>query len=185
MQRRNIKTFCRVCDGTSLIPSKSSSCAPHSRCKACDSTGLTNFPHNHNHNHNHNPNPNPNHNLPVTIIGAGISGLALSTALNQRHIPNKVYDLDNSSSSRHQGYSLTLQQTRVTSRLNLDLPTDLQSNRHLTLSFVVAHQAPNLPSTRSTTSTHPVHPSGQPSWPTRLRSNGAVNFPRSTLPLAP
>ncbi|MNK35237.1 Kynurenine 3-monooxygenase [compost metagenome] len=50
-------------------------------------------------------------NLPhVTIIGAGIGGVALAVACLHRGIPFTIYERDNSFNERSQGYGLTLQQ---------------------------------------------------------------------------
>lgn len=50
-------------------------------------------------------------NLPhVSIIGAGIGGVALAVACLHRGIPFTIYERDNSFNERSQGYGLTLQQ---------------------------------------------------------------------------
>ncbi|MBA5793300.1 FAD-dependent monooxygenase [Flavobacterium sp. xlx-214] len=50
-------------------------------------------------------------NLPhISIIGAGIGGVALAVACLHRGIPFTIYERDNSFNERSQGYGLTLQQ---------------------------------------------------------------------------
>ena len=51
-------------------------------------------------------------NLHVAIIGGGIGGLALATALLHRGISCQVYEKDTCFDQRSQGYGLTLQQAR-------------------------------------------------------------------------
>jgi salicylate hydroxylase len=58
--------------------------------------------------HHHRP-PRPLH---VAIVGGGIGGLALATALYHRNISCTVYERDHHFYQRSQGYGLTLQQAR-------------------------------------------------------------------------
>lgn len=46
----------------------------------------------------------------VVIVGGGIGGCALALALQQRNIPCRVYERDQSMDERTQGYGLTMQQ---------------------------------------------------------------------------
>ena len=71
---------CLVCDGKGLIPAVSP-----------PTIDTAHFPH-------------------VTIIGAGIGGVALAVACLHRGIPFTLYERDDSFNARSQGYGLTLQQ---------------------------------------------------------------------------
>ena len=71
-------------------------------CKSCLGSGIlpsVNFPQVDNENYPH-----------VSIIGAGIGGVALAVACLHRGIPFTIYERDKSFSDRSQGYGLTLQQ---------------------------------------------------------------------------
>src|SRR5690606_8168239 len=69
----------------------------------------------------------------VSIIGAGIGGVALAVACFHRGIPFTIYERDNSFESRAQGYGLTLQQASKALQgfgiLNLD--KGIVSTRHV------------------------------------------------------
>jgi 2-polyprenyl-6-methoxyphenol hydroxylase-like FAD-dependent oxidoreductase len=71
-------------------------------CKSCLGSGIlpsVNFPQVDNENYPH-----------VSIIGAGIGGVALAVACLHRGIPFTLYERDKSFADRSQGYGLTLQQ---------------------------------------------------------------------------
>jgi len=71
-------------------------------CKSCLGSGIlpsANFPQVDNENYPH-----------VSIIGAGIGGVALAVACLHRGIPFTLYERDKSFADRSQGYGLTLQQ---------------------------------------------------------------------------
>ncbi|MGB3946795.1 MAG: FAD-dependent monooxygenase, partial [Bacteroidia bacterium] len=76
--------------------------APQYPCSNCNGSGLVNS--------TTTPIPN-NENYPhVSIIGAGIGGVALAVACLHRSIPFTLYERDYSFDTRSQGYGLTLQQ---------------------------------------------------------------------------
>ena len=54
----------------------------------------------------HSPSPPP---LPVLILGAGISGLALAQALLRQKIPFRIFERDNLLNQRSQGYRVRIQ----------------------------------------------------------------------------
>lgn len=59
--------------------------------------------------------PIPDENFPhVSIIGAGIGGIALAIGCLHRGIPFTIFEKDRSFNERSQGYGLTLQQARKT-----------------------------------------------------------------------
>lgn len=76
----------------------------------------------------------PNINLPhISIIGAGIGGVALGVACLHRGIPFTIYERDNHFDERSQGYGLTLQQASkaLTSFGITHLDKGIVSTRHL------------------------------------------------------
>lgn len=77
---KNEQIACKICLGSGILPS-------------------VNFPQVDNENYPH-----------VSIIGAGIGGVALAVACLHRGIPFTIYERDKSFSDRSQGYGLTLQQ---------------------------------------------------------------------------
>ena len=77
---KNEQIACKICLGSGILPS-------------------VNFPQVDNENYPH-----------VSIIGAGIGGVALAVACLHRGIPFTLYERDKSFADRSQGYGLTLQQ---------------------------------------------------------------------------
>ena len=58
--------------------------------------------------------------LPIGIIGAGISGIALAISLQRKGLRSMIFEKDNGFHSRNQGYGLTLQQGgKAFKKLNL------------------------------------------------------------------
>jgi 2-polyprenyl-6-methoxyphenol hydroxylase-like FAD-dependent oxidoreductase len=70
--------------------------------------------------------------LPIVIVGAGLSGLSLALSLSHRGIPFSIHDSDPSQSFRSQGYSLTMQHSRITAELGLKLDR-IHSSRHIVI----------------------------------------------------
>lgn len=95
--------LCDNCRGSGLIPTAS--------CPIADSE---NYPH-------------------ISIIGAGIGGMALAVACLHRGIPFTLYERDSSFDARAQGYGLTLQQaTNAIKGLGLfSLKEACKSTRHV------------------------------------------------------
>lgn len=69
--------------------------------------------------------------LPVVIVGAGISGLALAQALLRRHIPFRLYERDALFDERLQGYRVQISKAGIEALKNCltpDLYTQLESS---------------------------------------------------------
>src|SRR5690554_8180962 len=74
-------------------------------CPHCAGSGLISF--------KAHPIPDTENFPHVSIIGAGIGGVALAVACLHRGIPFTLYERDKSFEERSQGYGLTLQQAKI------------------------------------------------------------------------
>ena len=100
---KSIFEKCKLCEGSGLIKTQTAPVAD-----------TENYPH-------------------ISIIGAGIGGVALGVACLHRGIPFTIYEKDLHFSSRSQGYGLTLQQASkaLKSFGILSLEESVVSTRHL------------------------------------------------------
>ena len=61
--------------------------------------------------------------LPILIVGAGPAGLALAQGLRKRQVPYRVFERDQDSSARGQGWAVAIQEARQP--LLNNIPDDL------------------------------------------------------------